>query len=175
MRGTDEQFSWDLVDERYASVHELRKVFSDLWVAEVVCCESGCAVGTAEEIDGVVETLDGVNCEDGCVGLNLQQLLLSRGELDDHCVGLLHDDIQTGVGFLECLDGAGHAACAAGLALRIAVNSCCRAELAALIDDCLQKVLLYKLVHEDEVWCVRAGATEGESCGDEFSSGGLDV
>ena len=44
-----------------------------------------------------------------------------------------------------------------------------------LVNDCLHEVLLYELIDEDEVWCVGAGATEGESCGDEFSCGGLDV
>ena len=54
MRRANEQFSRDLVDERHASVDELRKVLSDLRVAEVVRRESGCAVGTADEVDGVV-------------------------------------------------------------------------------------------------------------------------
>ena len=116
-----------------------------------------------------------MDCEDGCFGLELQQVLFSRGELDDYCVGLLDDDIQVGISLLECFDGAGHAACAAGLAFCVAVDSCCGGEGAGLVDDCLEEVLLYELVDEDEVWCVRAGAAEGESCGDEFFGGGLDV
>ena len=72
MRGTDEQLSWDLVDEGHASVHELSEVFSDLRVAEVVCCESGGVFGAADEVDGVVEGFDGVDCEDGRVGFETQ-------------------------------------------------------------------------------------------------------
>lgn len=175
MRGTDEQLSWDLVDEGHASVHELSEIFSDLRVAEVVRCESGFAVGIADEVDGIVETLDGVDCEDGCFYLDLEQLRAPCGKLEDYCVGLLDDGLQVGVSFLESFKRIADAACAAGLALCIAIYPCCRAECAALVDDCLQEVLLYELVDEDEVWCVRAGATEGESCGDKFSGGGLHV
>lgn len=59
----------------------------------------------AEEVDGVVEGFNSVDCEDGGVGFEAQEGWAAGGEFEDDGVGVLGDGVEVGVCFLEGFEG----------------------------------------------------------------------
>lgn len=162
-----------MVDERYSSVDELSQILASLWVAEVVRGESRATFSTAEEVDGIVQTLDRMDCQNRRFSLGLQHLRSSCGQVQYNSIGLFKNNFDTGITLPELLDLVRNLSLRFPLLISIHLRS--GLQFPALLDSSLKEFLLDELIHQHQIRRIRTAASERKSRCHKLSRREVDV